>query len=114
MLQLLPACLLQVYPPGMDTPGFEVENKTKPGETKAIEEGETTHKPEACAAATFKAICKNAYHITCGDFNLGMLARVAAGMSPRSSTLVDMFLCPLLVCAFSVGLPSCIVQLLKS
>jgi len=35
----------QVFPPGMDTPGFEVENRTKPPETKAIEGNETTHRP---------------------------------------------------------------------
>mmetsp|Transcript_36323 Transcript_36323/g.65033 ORF Transcript_36323/g.65033 Transcript_36323/m.65033 type:complete len:297 (-) Transcript_36323:680-1570(-) len=87
----------QVYPPGMDTPGFLIENQTKPEETKAIEAGEVTHQPEKCAVAAYKEICRGNYHITCGDFNLGMLARAAAGMSPRNSMLMDMVLMPVLV-----------------
>ena len=34
-----------VYPPNMDTVGFEIENRTKPPATKAIEQGEPTHDP---------------------------------------------------------------------
>jgi 3-dehydrosphinganine reductase len=97
--ELLPSgiAVQQVFPPGMDTPGFEVENRTKPPETKAIEGNETTHRPERCAAAAFKAIAKGRYHITCGDFNVAMLGIGAAGMAPRCSYLLDALFLPFMV-----------------
>jgi 3-dehydrosphinganine reductase len=97
--ELLPYDVMvqQVFPPGMDTPGFEVENRTKPPETKAIEANETTHRPENCAAVAFKAIAKDSYHITCGDFGVGLLATAAAGMAPRASYLLDAIVLPFVV-----------------
>jgi short-subunit dehydrogenase len=46
-------------PPDTDTPGFEVENRTKPEETKAISAQAKLMQPDAVARALIKGIQKN-------------------------------------------------------
>lgn len=55
-----------VCPPDTDTPGFEVENRTKPEETVAISEGGGLMQPEEVAAALIKGVRKGRFYITPG------------------------------------------------
>lgn len=96
----------QAYPGNMNTPGYEVENQTKPPETKAIEAGETLYepghvvRPPACCARwggltchrhTLQARCicnsvmKGEYHVACGDLGISLLARSVAGAAAPAS-----------------------------
>lgn len=80
----------------VDTPGFEVENRTKPAETKAIESFETTYKPQEVASAILDAVGNGEFHASCGDFGINMLVRGSSGMSPRANTMMDLLLLPLI------------------
>ena len=102
----------------MDTPGFEVENRTKPDEGKAIEAGESLYQPESVARDIIGSVCAGQYHIACGDLGISLLirgtsgacraraepgatavslTRALAGMTPRNNTVADMLLLPLIV-----------------
>jgi 3-dehydrosphinganine reductase len=81
----------------MDTPGFVVENKTKPAETREIEAGESLYTADETARCVIDSYRKGEYHIACGDFGVNMLVRATAGMTPRNNCLADMLLLPLLV-----------------
>jgi len=61
-------------PPDTDTPGFAVENLTKPPETRAISEGGGLLQPEEVAEALLKGMRKGAFLI--GPGSAGMLYRV--------------------------------------
>eukprot|EP00455_Lapot_gusevi_P034742 TRINITY_DN3842_c0_g1_i2.p1 TRINITY_DN3842_c0_g1~~TRINITY_DN3842_c0_g1_i2.p1 ORF type:complete len:179 (+),score=54.12 TRINITY_DN3842_c0_g1_i2:82-618(+) len=87
----------QAFPPNFYSPGYEQENLTKPADTKAIEAGEPVHQPAAVAAALVDGVREGEYTIGCGDFGIDMLIRMTSGMAPRSNTLVDALLSPLLV-----------------
>jgi len=94
--ELLPAnvAVFSVYPPNMDTPGFAVENRTKPAATRAIEAGEPTHAPERVAAAILAALDAGQFNVCCGDVGIGLLARAANGLSVRSTFLLDVVALP--------------------
>jgi len=59
-----------VYPPDMNTPGFEVENRTKPPETVAASEGGGLMEPEEAAEALVEGITKGRYMITPGSVKM--------------------------------------------
>lgn len=85
------------YPPNMPTAGFEEEEKTKPAEAKAIEAGTvTTISPKDVAKSIVNGIQGGTYHIPC-VFDHTILLTFMAGISPRSSLLLDMVLLPILV-----------------
>jgi len=54
-------------PPDTDTPGFAVENLTKPPETVAVSEGGGLMRPEEVAAVLLKGIRKGRFHILPGN-----------------------------------------------
>jgi NAD(P)-dependent dehydrogenase (short-subunit alcohol dehydrogenase family) len=54
-------------PPDTDTPGFEVENRTKPPETVAVSEGGGLLQPEEVAQALIKGMRKGKYLIGPGS-----------------------------------------------
>ncbi|KAJ1444520.1 hypothetical protein M885DRAFT_552716 [Pelagophyceae sp. CCMP2097] len=85
-----------VYPPNMDTPGFAVENRSKPAATKAIEEGEPTHDPAAIARSILASVDAGDYQICCGDFGISLLARAANGLAPRTTLAFDVCALPLI------------------
>lgn len=61
-------------PPDTDTPGFAVENLTKPPETVAVSEGGGIMRPEEVAAALLKGIRKGRFFI--GPGSAGMIYRM--------------------------------------
>lgn len=95
------------YPGNMDTPGFEVENRTKPSEAKAIEADETLYTPDQVvrghllaapprwewmrrwltlrafqADSMLAGIRAGDFHLSCGDFGVDLLTRAMGGASP--------------------------------
>lgn len=72
-------------PPDTDTPGFAVENLTKPPETKAVSEAGGLMRPEEVAAALIRGMRKGDFVI--GPGSAGMLYRVKRFLP----WLVDLF-----------------------
>jgi 3-dehydrosphinganine reductase len=72
-------------PPDTDTPGFEVENRTKPDETKAISASARVMHPDAVARAMVRGMEKGRFLIVPGvDGKLAHLAkRLAPGFVER-------------------------------
>lgn len=97
--ELLPHNIMvhSAYPPNMDTPGFEIEERTKPKETKAIESFETTYKPDDVAVSVWDALRAGEFHITCGDPGISVLMSASVGMSVRPNPVLDLVLLPLLL-----------------
>ena len=56
-----------LYPPSMDTPGFEKENKTKPEECRIMEERGGLETPEDVAEIFIHGILKNKFNILPGE-----------------------------------------------
>jgi hypothetical protein len=73
----------------MHTPGFERENETKPFECVEIEKGEPVYEVDYTSRAIIDGVRCGDFHIACGDFGIGLLTRVTAGMSPRSNIVLD-------------------------
>lgn len=59
-----------LYPPDTDTPGFALENQTKPRETELISEGAGLMTAEQVARAFVKGILKERYAILPGEAGL--------------------------------------------
>ncbi|MCB2180105.1 SDR family oxidoreductase [bacterium] len=75
-----------LYPPDTNTPGFEIENQTKPKETAMLSETAKLFSPEKVAEAYVKGLLKNQYHIMIGE---GKWIWRATRLAPR---LVHMIL----------------------
>jgi 3-dehydrosphinganine reductase len=76
------------YPPDTDTQGFEIENETKPHETRLISEQGGLAKPEDVAKVMVaKAIAKNPPFGVYFTFDAWMLTALTAGFGPVSSLL---------------------------
>jgi 3-dehydrosphinganine reductase len=56
-----------LYPPDTDTPGFEIENQTKPPETAVLSETAKLFTPEQVAEVYIQGILKNKFHIMVGE-----------------------------------------------
>ena len=85
------------FPGNMKTPGYEHEQRTKPEETKRLEEGEPLQTPEDVARATIDSIRKGEFALYGGNLSGFALGRASAGIAPRSTLLLDVMLAPLLV-----------------
>ena len=59
-----------LYPPDTDTPGFAIENQTKPPECAMISEGAKLLQPEEVAQFFVKGILKKKFAILKGDVKL--------------------------------------------
>jgi hypothetical protein len=81
----------------MPTSGFDEEEKTKPPEAKAIEKGSVTMiQSRQVAQSIINGVKFGSYHIPC-VFDHTILLTFMAGISPRSSLLLDTILLPFLV-----------------
>jgi 3-dehydrosphinganine reductase len=74
------------YPPDTDTPGYEIENRIKPEETRIISETSGLFQSEDVASGIISGIRSGDFSIYCG-LDGWMLANLCAGMSPASSIL---------------------------
>jgi len=84
----------------MKSPGYEIEQRTKPEVTKRIEAGEPLQEPEVTAAAVIDSLAKGEYAIYGGNFSGYMLGRMSRGLAPHGNyLLLDMILAPILVVA---------------
>ena len=59
-----------LYPPAMDTPGFEKENETKPEECRIMEERGGLEKPEDVAEFFVNGVLKERFNILPGEAKL--------------------------------------------
>lgn len=87
-LQLHDITVHLYMPAGILSPGYENEQKTKPGITKQIEEGDTPIAPEAAAALLIKGLERGNYQIT-NDL-VTDLVRVASKGPVPGNGLVDL------------------------
>ncbi|KAI0832368.1 oxidoreductase [Trametes gibbosa] len=78
------------FPGTIYTPGYEVENQTKPKVTLKIEETDSGSTPEYVAETIFKGVQKGKFHITV-DFIGNVFRASTAGSSPRNGFIVDLF-----------------------
>ncbi|KAK0623010.1 3-ketodihydrosphingosine reductase tsc-10 [Immersiella caudata] len=77
-----------VCPATIISPGYERENRTKPGITLKLEEAEEGQTPEEVARKSMRGLEKGEYMVTCSF--LGELMRCGAlGGSPRNNWVLD-------------------------
>ena len=55
-----------LFPPDTDTPGFEIENQTKPPETAMLSETAKLYQPEVVAEKYVNGLLQNRFYITFG------------------------------------------------
>ena len=85
------------YPPDTDTPGFAEENKTKPIETKLINETSALVSAEEVAKRILQSTCRGSFSCWFG-INGFLLDALTSGAQPISNVL------ELISQAFTVGL----------
>jgi 3-dehydrosphinganine reductase len=76
------------FPPTMFTPGYEVENQTKPKITKRIEETDDGLTAEQAASGLLKGVERGEAHIT-ADLITSLFRASTRGATPRSNWLLD-------------------------
>lgn len=76
------------YPGGIKTPGFEVENKTKPQITKDIEGINIPQTPEECAISLIRGLKAGYYNITT-ELLIEILRSTGRGVSPTNCFFID-------------------------
>ncbi|KAI8393927.1 uncharacterized protein BYT42DRAFT_487355 [Radiomyces spectabilis] len=76
------------FPGGIESPGFDVENKTKPDITKEIEGANTPQKPDECAQSLMKGLYAGHYMIMT-DFISEVLRCTSRGVSPTNNLVLD-------------------------
>jgi len=79
------------YPGTIFTPGFEVENQTKPQVTKEIEGANAGQTPEECARSLTKGLEAGHFAITT-DFLTELLRTVGRGVGPTNGFFSDWIL----------------------
>ncbi|XP_066261492.1 3-ketodihydrosphingosine reductase [Euwallacea similis] len=82
-------------PPDTDTPGFEIENKTKPKETKLLSESGGLHSPESVAQHLLDDALRG-YFFSYIGFESFILTTLCIGMSPFHN-VIDVLLQSLLM-----------------
>jgi len=80
------------YPTGIDTEGFQNENKTKPEETKTMEGSSSTLSPDVVADSLISGLQKGKFSIT-NEFLTEIMRSTSNGfLSPRHSLPLDLML----------------------
>lgn len=90
------------YPPDTQTPGFDKENETKPGETVAIMEAmqDQVYTADAVARSMFAGLQRGRYHLPNPDFGQNLGLSIVAGMTPRPKwAVLEILMAPFLVIA---------------
>lgn len=81
------------YPGSIDTPGYLVENQTKPQETSTIEGSSTLHHPDSVAQCLINGVRSGKFSFT-NEPILDVLRLIANGISPRENSAVEFLLMP--------------------
>ncbi|KAG6807789.1 hypothetical protein H0H92_006392 [Tricholoma furcatifolium] len=76
------------FPPTMFTPGYDVENMTKPKITKEIESTDDGLTADQAALALYKGVECGQVHIT-GDLITSLFRSSTRGASPRNNWILD-------------------------
>ncbi|KAL9937851.1 hypothetical protein V8E36_003396 [Tilletia maclaganii] len=76
------------FPASILSPGFEVENQTKPAVTKEIEAGDEPQTPEVCARGLLKGVQSGHFMITT-DFQSDLFRSTSAGGATPGNGLLD-------------------------
>lgn len=84
------------YPGNMDTPGFQVEERTKPDETREIEGTSKLVSAESAAQSMLNGISYGDFAIT-NDIGVWLLRVLGNGVAPRKNVVLETILLPLLV-----------------
>ncbi|OAD73057.1 hypothetical protein PHYBLDRAFT_38732 [Phycomyces blakesleeanus NRRL 1555(-)] len=79
------------FPGGIESPGFDTENLTKPEVTKAIEGANTPQTSKECAKSLMKGLHTGNYMIMT-DFIGEILRAVSRGVSPSNNFILDSIL----------------------
>ncbi|OTB17899.1 hypothetical protein K445DRAFT_315641 [Daldinia sp. EC12] len=101
-----------VYPASIGSPGFERENKTKPGVTKMIEEGDPVQTPDAVAAGAIQGLEKGQYFITTALYG-HIFKWSTLGGSPRNNWVFDTIMCCLMPLVWIFVLPDIFSKIRK-
>ncbi|KAG6969399.1 hypothetical protein JG687_00003236 [Phytophthora cactorum] len=84
------------YPGNIDSPGFVEENRTKPPETKTIEGVSEPLHPDKVAQSLINGVSDGQFSIT-NDPMIFILRVLANGVAPRSNTMMETVMLPLLI-----------------
>lgn len=88
------------YPPDTQTPGFDKENETKPGETIAISDAlqDKVYTADEVAKCMFQGLQRGSYHLPTPDVGHNMGLSLVAGLTPRPKwAILEILLAPILV-----------------
>ena len=85
------------FPPDTATEGFEVENKTKPKETLAIVPPSQTYSSDDVAGRMLADLKNGEYILSAPDSDVNLGIQLNNGAAPRSNTLLQALLAPILV-----------------
>lgn len=83
------------YPGSIDTPGFEIEQRTKPVETQTIEGTTELVSADSAAESLVSGLERGEYAIT-NDLGVWFLRVIGNGMAPRGNTIVETMLLPII------------------
>eukprot|EP01119_Soliformovum_irregulare_P006744 TRINITY_DN19176_c0_g1_i1.p1 TRINITY_DN19176_c0_g1~~TRINITY_DN19176_c0_g1_i1.p1 ORF type:complete len:330 (+),score=65.08 TRINITY_DN19176_c0_g1_i1:44-1033(+) len=78
----------QFYPSNMDTPGYKIENETKPPPTREIEGTAALISPDKSAEDLLNGIRAGKYHIT-QEFLVELLRIGSSGCTPRNHPVLE-------------------------
>ncbi|CAI5714903.1 unnamed protein product [Hyaloperonospora brassicae] len=84
------------YPGNIDSPGYVVENLTKPAETKEIEGVSALVPPEDVAQSLIDGMSDGHFSIT-NDIMIFFLRILGNGVAPRYNTMLETVMLPLLI-----------------
>ncbi|KAI2782970.1 3-ketodihydrosphingosine reductase tsc-10 [Daldinia loculata] len=101
-----------VYPASIGSPGFERENKTKPGVTKMLEEGDPVQSPDAVASGAIRGLEKGQYFITTALYGY-VFKWSTLGGSPRNNWFIDTIMCCLMPLVWIFVLPDIFSKIRK-
>ena len=83
------------FPADTDTPGFELEQKTKPIETKTITPPQL-YSAQKVAKDLVKRLSNGDYHLLSCNLEANLSLMMTAGIAPRNNTLIDIIIAPIL------------------
>ncbi|KAI8963517.1 3-ketodihydrosphingosine reductase tsc-10 [Daldinia sp. FL1419] len=101
-----------VYPASIGSPGFDRENRTKPGVTKMLEEGDPVQSPDAVAASAIQGLEKGHYSITTALYG-HIFKWSTLGGSPRNNWFIDTLMCCLIPLVWIFVLPDIFSKIRK-